>query len=352
MISLLLAACSKRDEKLARASQSSSEFAVSVKTAPVVRRGIKSTIRVVGAVKAPNQATISAKIPGKLERILADVGDRVEAGQTLVQIERTDLELTVRQAEAAVAVAEANFYQAKTEWERCQELCDKGIASRQQYDLAKSAFDVAEASVKQAKADLGLAKHQLENADVTTLFGGVVTHKYVNIGERVSPGQPLLKVAQIDPVEVTIGVSDKRFSELKLGQPVIVRVDGYPGEEFVGTVTKIQPAVDPTTRTFTVTAEVANSDERLKPGMFARAEIEVGYRENALVMPKAATLEEEGRYFAVAVKNDRARRTAIELGYQDGDLIEIVSGLSEGELVVLEGAYALAEGAPVQVSGE
>lgn len=352
MISLLPAACSKRDEKLARASQSASEFAVSVKTAPVVRRGIRSTIRVVGTVKAPNQATISAKIPGKVERILVEEGDHVEASQTLLQIEKTDLELTVRQAEAAVAVAEANFYQAKTEWKRCQELCDKGIASRQQYDLAKSAFDVAGATVQQAKANLGLARHQLENADVTTLFGGVVTHKHVTVGERISPGQPLLEVAQIDPVEVTIGVSDKRFSELKLGQPVIVRVDGYPDDEFIGAVKKIQPAVDPVTRTFKVTAEAANPGERLKPGMFARAEIEVGYHENALVMPKAATLEEEGRYFAVAVKDDRARRTAIELGYQDGDLIEVVSGLSEGDLVVLEGAYALAEGAPVQVSGE
>jgi len=348
----LVSGCSKNTDKATDDAVSDSDFAVSVKVAPVVRSGIRSTIHAVGTVKAINQAKISAKIPGKIEKILVDEGDSVSAGHTLLSLEKTELILTVRQAKAAVGMAEANFSKATTAWERAQELLEKGIASKEQYDFAKSAFEVAEASVTQAKADFGLAQHQLENAAVTTLFGGTVIQKHVDIGERVAPGQPLFEVAQIDPVEIEAGVSDRRFSELKPGQPSAIMVDGYPRLSFTGEVKKIQPIIDPTTRTFKVTIGVANPEELLKPGMFARVEIEIDYHPDALVMPKAATLEEEGKYFAVAVRNDRAHRAEIVLGFRDGDMIEVLSGLSEGDQVVLEGAYALAQDAPLQISGE
>jgi membrane fusion protein (multidrug efflux system) len=174
----------------------------------------------------------------------------------------------------------------------------------------------------------------------------------VDLGERVNPGQPLFEVAQIDPIEIEIGVSDKRFSELKHGQPVTISVDGYPDMEFNGEVMKIQPVIDPMTRTFKVTVGVANPKELLKPGMFARAEIQIDYHDNTLVMPRAALLEEEGKYYAVAIREGRAYRTEISLGYRDGDRIEALDGLLEGDLVVLEGAYALAQDAPVQIAGE
>ena len=346
------AGCSNNTEKSADASEAESKFAVSVKVAPVLRSGIKSTIHAVGAVEAVNSAKISAKIPGKVERILTEEGRRVEAGQTLICLEKTALMLTVRQAGAALSMAEANYSKAGTDWARAQELFEMGISSHQQHDLARSAFDVAAASVKQVKADLGLAQHQLDSADVTTLFGGTVIRRHVDIGERVSPGQPLFEVAQIDPVEIEIGVSDRRFSELKLGQPVTLAVDGYPRLKFKGKVKRMQPAIDPMTRTFKVTVGVANPGELLKPGMFARAEIEIGYHPDALVIPRAASLEEEGKYYAVAVRDNQARRVKIALGFRDGDRVEVLSGLFEGDQVVLEGAYALAEGASVQVSGE
>jgi RND family efflux transporter MFP subunit len=335
---LFVGGCSKDADNLAaeadQDAKDASEFAISVKVAPVVRLGIKSTIHTVGTVEAVNQAKISAKIPGKVERIMAEEGDRVEAGQALLCIEKTELTLTVRQAEAALSMAGANYSKAETEWVRARELFETGISSQQQRDLAKSTFEVAQASVKQAKADLGLAEHQLDNADVTTLFGGTVTHRYVDPGERVNPGQPLFEVAEIDSVEIEIGVSDRRFSDLALGQPVTLAVDGYPGHVFEGKVKNIHK----------VTVGLANPGELLKPGMFARAEIQTGYHADALVMPRAASLEEEGKYFAVAVRDGKACRAEISLGFRDGESIEVLSGLEEGDRVVLEGAYALARG--------
>ncbi len=351
-IPFICCSCSKDSDESANASEDDLRFAVSVKVAPVVRSGIKATIHAVGTVKALNQAKISAKTPGKVEKIFVEEGDRVEAGHKLAQLEKTDFMLTVRQADAALSMAEANFSKAKAEWARAEELFNRGISSQQQYDMVKSAFEVAEASVKQAKADLELARNQLSNTDVTTLFGGTVTHEYVDIGERVNPGQPLFEVAEIDPVEIEIGVSDKRFSELKLGQTVNIAVDGYPEKSFAGTVKKIQPAIDPMTRTFNVIVGIANPEELLKPGMFARAQIETDYHPQALVMPRSAALEEEGKYYAVAVRESKACRVEITLGFQDGDRLEVLDGLSEGEQVVLEGAYALAEGAPVQIARE
>jgi len=351
-IAFSLCSCSKSSDESADAADADSKFAVSVNVAPVVRTGIKSTIHAVGTVRALNQAKISAKVPGKVEKILVEEGDRVKAGQKLLELEKTDFMLTVRQADAAVSMAEANFSKAKAEWARAEELSKGGISSQQQYDLARSGYEIAEASVKQAKADLGLARNQLANTNVTTLFGGTVIRRYLDVGERVSPGQPLFEIAEINPVEIEIGVSDRRFSELKLEQPVIITVDGYPEDLFAGTVKKIQPAIDPMTRTFKVTVRVDNPEELLKPGMFARAEIEIGYHPDALVMPRAASLEEEGKYYAVAIRDNKAIRVEITLGFRDGEKIEVLSGLEDGDRVVLEGAYALAEGAPVQISEE
>jgi membrane fusion protein (multidrug efflux system) len=357
-VAFVATGCSKNTDNPVDASQENSDaeknddYTVSVKVARIERAGIKSSIRAVGAVAAINQAKISAKIPGKVERIFVEEGDRVKAGQVLLCLEKIDMLLTVRQAQAAVSMAEANYSKAETEWLRAQELMETGISSQQQFDLAKSSFDIAAASIKQADADLGLARNQLDAAEVTTLLGGTVIHRFVELGERGNPGQPLFEVAEIDPIEIEIGVSDKRFSELKVGQAAAVSVDGYPNNEFDGEVKKIQPTIDPMTRTFKVTVGVANPEELLKPGMFARAEIQIDYRKNALVMRRAALLEEEGKYYAVAVRDGRAYRAEISPGYRDGDLIEVRDGLLEGDQVILEGAYALAQDAPVEISGE
>ena len=358
LVAVVATGCSKNADNPVDASQegvktdADAEYTVSVKVARIERSDIKSTIRAVGAVMAINQAKISAKIPGKIERIFVEEGERAKAGQTLLSLEKIDMLLTVRQAEAAVSMAEANYSKSETEWLRAQELMQTGITSQQQFDLAKSSFDIATASIEQADADLGLTRNQLDAAEVTTLFGGTVIHRFVDLGERVSPGQPLFEVAEIDPIEIEIGVSDKRFSELKIGQAATVSVDGYPKMAFDGEVKKIQPAIDPMTRTFKVTVGVANPEELLKPGMFARAEIQIDYHKNTLVMRRAALLEEEGKYYAVAVRDGKAYRAEISLGYRDGDLVEVLDGLLESDQVVVEGAYALAQDAPVQISGE
>jgi membrane fusion protein (multidrug efflux system) len=347
----LSAGCSKQREPVAAASEKPTEFAVSVTVAPVVRGDIKSTIRAIGQVKATNQAKISTKVPGKVETISCDVGDRVDDGCCLLQLEKVDFVLAVRQAEAARQMAEANYSKAKLDWERAQQLFDQGISSQQQFDLTRSAFEIAEASLAKAKADLDLAKNQLENADVTTLVGGTVTQKFVDLGERISPGQTLFEVAEISRVEVEVGVTDKRFSETEIGQFATISVDGYPGREFEGKVERIQPAIDPTTRTFKVTIGIDNPEELLKPGMLARVEITVNHHLDSLIMPKSALLEEEGKFFVVAARDGRAARLEIIPGFQDGERLEVLSGLVEGDQVVTEGAYGLAHGAAVRVSG-
>ncbi len=343
--------CSKEKEA-ATASEGTPEFAVTVKVSPVVRTDIKSTIHAVGMLKAVNQAKVSAKVPGKVERLCCEVGKTVPAGAPLLRLEKIDFQLAVNQAEAALQMAEANYTKAKTDWERVQELLEKGIASEQQYDLAKSAFDVAEATVNQAKAELALARDRLENAEVTTLFGGVVTDRFIDLGERISPGQPLFEIAQISSMELETGVSDTRFSEIRLGQPAVISVDGYPDMTFNGKIERIQPAIDPMTRTFKVTIKMENPKGLLKPGMLARADIEVGLHPDSLVIPKAASIEEEGKYYVASVKDGKVDRCEVALGYQDGEKVEVLSGLSEGDQVVTEGAYGLAQGAAVRVSGE
>ena len=347
-LAVLAGGCS--GDSTAAVPENGEGVSIGVRVVPVRRGDIRSVVRAVGTLTAVREATVSSRVAGRIATFPLDVGDATEAGAVVVELEPEEFALAVLQAEAAVRSAAARLEGAKLLRGRTQELSSQSIASPQSLDMAANAESVAAAGVAEARAALAIARDHMAQSVIRAPLAGRVAHTHANTGEWIAPGQPLLHLVNLDTIEVDVTVSEKRIADIRAGQAVTVRVDGFPARTFSGAVHSLSPTVDPVSRTFTVTVRLENPEGRLRPGMFARVEIAIGQRSGTLILPRHALLEREGTLWAVRITSGRAERVSITPGYRYGDRVEVLDGLSEGDQVVIEGAYGLANGAKVHVT--
>ena len=198
------------------------------------------------------------------------------------------------------------------------------------------------------RAELGVAERALRDANVRAPFAGWIARRDVSRGEYVRPGQPLFELVALDPIEVEFSVAERDSARVAVGQPVQVRVAPYPEESFQGEVTVISPTLDPKTRTLRVKAQIANVDGRLRPGLFARADLGIARREGALLVPEEAVLQRaDGEVLFVVTADDTARRVLVKTGLQREGKVEIVRGVAAQDQVVVRGHAVLVDGTPV-----
>ncbi|MBS5871463.1 MAG: efflux RND transporter periplasmic adaptor subunit, partial [Porphyromonas sp.] len=260
---------------------------------------------------------------------LVKVGDRVGAGQAVARMEATQA------AQAQIQLADA-----KTNFARMDELYKVGGVSKAQWEQAKSAVD-------QAKLAYGNAA---ENTVLRSPISGFVTAKNYDNGDMTSPQLPVVVIQQIAPVKAVIGVSEQYYSYLKKGAAATLSVDALGEETFSGIVTNIFPTLDPVTHTVSTEIEVANKDLKLRPGMYARVHLDFGTKE-ALTVPDKAIVRQAGsgaRYVYV-FSGGKAIYRAVELGQQQGDLYEVVSGLNAGDQVITSAPSNLKNGLSVKL---
>ncbi len=322
---------------------------IGVRVVSVQRGDIISVIDAVGTLQAVQEATISSRVPGRVDALPFAVGDCVDTGDLLVRLEQQEFHLAVRQAEAAVGSARARLAGARLVHKRVDELRAQHIASTERQDAAATQLAIGQAGVREANAALDIAEDQMANSVILAPFRGDVARLDVNVGERITPGQPLLHLVNLDTVEIDVSVSEKRIQAVTLGQSVRVRVDGFPTQKFAGVVHRLSPTVDPVSRTFVATVQLVNPDHRLRPGMFTRVEIQVGEHVDALVIHRAGLLELTGALWAVRVRDGRAERVEVTPGFRYGEHVEIQAGLDLGDQVVTEGAYGLGNGAALHI---
>jgi len=336
----------------AEAATKPEEVLINVHVTPVYRGDIINVIEAVGSLEPVEEVMISSRVPGRIEHFELEVGDAVEADQVVITLEQQEFILAVEQAEAAFRTAKARLEGANLAWNRVKSLGAQDIASSEQLDTARNVVEIAESVVEEAKANLAVAQDQLTDSVIHAPFSGNVAGTMVNPGERVQPGQPLLHIVNLEQVEVDVTVSERRVSEVQLNQPVAVTVDGFPGRTFAGHVHRISPTIDPVSRTFVVTVQLPNNDAALRPGMFARTEIEVGRHEDTLLIDRKAIIEIGGELRVVRVRDGRAQRLEVAGGYQYGDIVEILDGLEIDDVCVTDGAFGIANGAAVSILDE
>lgn len=380
-----LTACGKKDQQ----PVNTEDHRVPVEVKAAARGDIYDLVRVNGRVSPAVEINVFSKLAGKVESVNYDIGDRVKKGDVLFALERTDFINQVKQAEAALSMAEANYsslaggtllkqleqaeanyLNAKENYERMKALYEEGAVSKQQFEgvelqftLAKAQYEsaviaapsnlkAAEAQVKQAQAALELARSQLENAVVVSPVSGIVAAKNVNPGEMVSPGMPVFTIVDLDKVFVEVNISESIINRVQIGQEVQVRVSSAGNGEFKGIVTNISPSADPRTRAFLAKIELDNPGHRLKGGMFAEVILPTDKRENVILVPQEAVLDMGNEKIVFVVMENTAYRRSVAVGIKDGRDIEIVSGIEEGENVVVAGQYTLRDKARVLIVNE
>jgi len=340
--------CNNTDSKNAR-EVSQPETQVTVTSAK--KGDIAEILSLTGTLIPFQEVRVTSKIPGKVQKVLVDVGSRVKPGNTLIQLEQRELALAVDQAEAGLAKAKANLEICKTTFNRLDNLLKDKAISKMKYDDAKARLDIARAQVWQARVAVASAKEQLQNTTIISSIDGIVTKKNVEIGEVVSPpimpGKALLDVVDMRHLKTTVNVSENRVKEVHISQETIITVDGFRGEFFPGKVSKISPVVNPRSRTFEVEVLISNPENKLKPGMFARVQLVIAKRTYVVKVPlEAVTQGEKGRVIFLAA-NGVARASDVKLGISDGVDVEVISGVTEGDKVIVQGNVGLKDGARI-----
>jgi len=317
----------------ANAATGAAEKSSTVETAPVSIDTVIETIRAV-ATLMPNEAVVvSPEIAGRIDRLPFVEGDKVEAGDLLVQLDAAILKAELDKAQSDLTLAEANRSRAMT-------LAKQGTGTLRARDEAVAAYRAAQANVV-------LAKARLDKTTITAPLSGVIGVRSVSVGAYVSPGQHIVELVDIDPIKVNFRVPELALPSLRTGQAVRVSVDALPGQVFDGEIYVIDPIVDANGRAIRLRARIANPDGRLSPGLFARVQIEVARRENAILIPESAVFADGQARYVYRVVEERAVQTEIELGQRRPGEVEVRTGLDHDAIVVTAGHQKIRDGARI-----
>lgn len=280
-------------------------------------------------VEADNTNNISPNAPNRIIDIKAEVGDKVSKGQTLVTLDRANIDQV-----------KVNLDNIQREYDRACKLLEIGAGTQQSVDQLKAQLDALNTQYR----------NLMENTVLVSPINGVVTARYYDPGDMTG-GQPVLTVGQIMPnVKVMINVTENDFSKIKAGKPVTITFDAYPGEEFTGKINRIYPTVNPGTRTFQSEILIANPNGKILPGMFARVNIDLDSEDNVVVPDRAIVKQTgSGNKYVYVYKNGHVSFNQVELGQRLDNAYEVISGVNNGDSVVITGQIRLADGVAVEV---
>ena len=338
---------------------------LTVELAKATRATIQSEITVVGNLIGKTTVSVASRAAGRVESVTVQLGDRVTRGQRLAKIEDFDIQEQVKQAEAAQQVAEATIRQreadlklAQTNAERSRSLFERQLLPKQtlddneaRYQSAVASVDLARAQNSQSKARLDELRINLGNTVISSPVTGFVSKRSVDPGAFVSQNVSVVDVVDISIVRLVANVVEKDLKELQTGNTTRVEVDAFPGEVFTGRIARVSPVLDPATRTAPIEIEIPNGAARLKPGMYARVSVTTSTKKQALVVPANAVADLGGRRGVFTPLNESAVFRALDLGTEQGNVVEVLGGLNDGDTVITTGSSALRDGDRIVLPG-
>jgi RND family efflux transporter MFP subunit len=359
LIALCLAGCSSKNNP---AESETHEIPVTVSKAAL--RKMTLQLHSTGTAHAFAEAAVVSEVAGTIEKLFFEKGQRIEKGQVIAIVEHAEASARLQEAEAALQAAKAQLVQAQAklrnveiEHKRVSTLFDDGVASQQTLDeidanrdMAAAATDVARAQIAQAEAAVQQARVFLENHTVRAPIGGVVTNRFVDEGDKNNPSDPVVAIAQLDPVKIQCDFPECDLPFLRIGQKGFIEADAYPGERFPAEIKIISPCMDAATRTVGVELWAPNSDNRLRAGMFARVTV-LGEPLEVLAVPDDALtrIPGTGVEFVFILDGNKARRTDLETGYKADGWTGVSGDIKPGDLVVIEGQNNLKTGSLARI---
>lgn len=301
----------------------------------------------IGTIEAVHGVTVSADLPGVVERISFDSGQSVRAGDVLV-------ELDTRQERAQLASLEAQRDLARLNYGRMQQLVNAGVISRMEYDQATAQQKATEANVAEIRATI-------ERKNIRAPFSGVLGIRKVNLGQYLPAGSPVVSNESLNPIYVNIGVPQQATAQIQIGRKLRVTAEDVAGKVFTGSVTAIDSEVDPTTRNIEIQATLSNPEGKLRPGMFVQVEIPLGASRPVIALPASAINYApygDSVFVITDLKDPQGqtyrgvRQQFVKVEGSRGDQVAVISGLNPGDEVVTSGVFKLRNGAAVQVNNK
>src|SRR5437764_3319162 len=387
-IGLLNAACKSGYPVSAKNAPGAAETRV-VKTAQVSEIPMERAVTVSGTLAAQDQATISAKVPGRVQTLAVDLGSVVRKGQIIAQLEQQDYNLRLQQAEAALAQARARvglspdskdeqvdpdktatvrqaralLDDAKLKLERARSLLAKGVIAQAQLDAAEADYKVAlsryqdgieeirnrQALVVQRRSELEIARQQLTDSTIVAPFDGVVQEKRTSVGEYLAAGTAIVNLVRMDPLRLRAEVPERESHNVRQGQQVRVTVEGDTNV-YTGVIARLSPSITQQNRMLIVEAEVRNNGH-LRPGSFARADIIADAKSLSPAVPAVAVVSFAGIDKVISIQTGKALEKPVTIGRHAGDWVEVLSGVKTGDTVIVNPGN-LQSGQPVTVASE
>ncbi len=347
---LLLAACGSGEDSESQNSDEQSSAAeneeeqedeappIPVEVALPDRGNVYDLFSGTAPIEAFAEADVVAKVAGEVRELLTEEGESVGEGAVLAKLDGDRLALELSESRARLD-------KLKSDFTRNVNLREKGLISEGDFDKLKYELEALEASYN-------LAKLELDYTSIRAPIAGVVSERFVRVGNTVEIGDPLFRVTSLDPLVAYLFVPEREYRRIETGKPVGIQIDALGDTTIFASVTRMSPVIDPETGTFKLTIEISDEARRIKPGMFARIGVVVDERENTLRIPRSALLEDDATTSVYVVEDGVASQREVEIGYSDRGMIEIVSGISEDERIVTVGQLGLSEGARVSVIGE
>lgn len=321
-----------------------------------------------GEFNSDAMANLSAEVSGIVRSVNVRLGDVVKRGDVLAEVDPVTYQQRVRELEASVSVAEANLEESRAQksnleadLQRRLPLLERQLVSAREIEdlqaqvtIAGQRIDVAQATLQQNRARLSTGRVSLQDTRVRAPFDGIVAERFVDIGTHVNTGQALFRVVDDTEIYLQLRIAETDSGMIAMGMPVTIRVDGLGGTTIPGKVGRIAPAVDVQTRTMRVDVLPPDAAKdawaRVKPGMYARAQIQLNQKENAVIAPSQAVLKDrDGTRYVWVVEDNVSHRREVTPGLKNRNSTEILEGLKPGEVVVLRGHEKLSDGGKVQL---
>lgn len=358
--------------------------ALEVDTAFAISRNVKRGVEVVGSLAADEEVIVGAQAAGELAQLNVDFGSYVKQGQVIAVIDQRDAKLKVEQAEATlkqtmarlgmkegekfdahqnadVRVAKASLDWAQMDLDRSSRLVENGDIARSVYDQAVTQHNLAKARyqaaidavnqqlaiVEQQRSALSLARKAITDTVIKSPISGAVKEKFANRGSYLAVGGRIVSLVKINPLRLRADIPESFSAAVRKGQTMSLQVEAFPGQTFTGRVVRIGPSLNEQTRALTVEAEVGNSGNQLRPGMFAKSELITAPAAQAIMIPARSVLTVAGLNKAFVVEKGKVFERLIKTGVTDGDLIEVIEGVKEGEAVATKNLDKLQTGSSV-----
>lgn len=332
---LLLGACQQGSGTGENSDEEDETPPVPVETNTPVRGDIYAVYSGTAPIEAFAEADVVAKVDGEIRELLVEEGDMVLSKQILARLDGDRLRLQRNESRARLKKMQRDFARNK-------ELQERGLIS--EGDFEKLQYDL-----QALEASYNLASLELNYTQIRAPINGVVSERYVKLGNVIKTGDSLFRVTSLDPLVAYIYIPEREFRRISAGQPVHISIDALDGPPLVTTVTRISPIVDPDTGTFKTTIEIHGSEGRIKPGMFGRMNIIYDKHENVLQIPRRAIIEHTGTTSVFVVEKEVAIRKQVKIGYSNEGMVEITAGLTDGEHVITIGHLGLKDESKVVV---